>query len=98
MIKEEIEQAKENLTSLMESLEDLELVDTNTTEGKVMMANQTVEWNNRLLNDVKAKMEELRVSSSELQEKYTQLKQHRDLLQKILDNVGETPCGQEPSP
>ena len=96
MIKEEIEQAKETLTTLMENLEDLDLLDISMAEANVTKADQTVELNNSLLNDVKAKMEELRASSIELQDKYTQLKQHRDLLRQILDNVGENPCGKAP--
>ena len=97
MINTDIRIARNNLTSLMESLKDLDITNITIAEMKVRMANYTVEQNNRSLNNVKDKMEVLEASSNELQDKYTQLKQHRDLLQKILDNVGENPCGRQPS-
>ena len=97
MINKSIMIARNNLTSLMESLKDLDITNITIAEMKVRMANYTVEQNNRSLNNVKDKMEVLEASSNELQDKYTQLKQHRDLLQKILDNVGENPCGRQPS-
>ena len=97
MINKSIIIARNNLTSLMESLKDLDITNITIAEMKVRMANYTVEQNNRSLNNVKDKMEVLEASSNELQDKYTQLKQHRDLLQKILDNVGENPCGRQPS-
>ena len=81
----------------MESLKDLDITNNTTAEMKVRMANHTVERNNHSLNDVKDKIEVLEASSNELQDKYTQLKQYRDLLQKILENVGENPCGRQPS-
>ena len=97
MINKDIMIARNNLTSLMESLKDLDITNITIAEMKVRMANYTVEQNNRSLNNVKDKMEVLEASSNELQDKYTQLKQYRDLLRKILENVGENPCGRQPS-
>ena len=94
-IEKRLVQVRKDLERVMKTLQGLELTDADIklAEMKVTNATETVKQNERLLNIVMDKIKELGVSSSELEEKYKQLKQHRDLLRKIRHNVGEIPCG-----
>ena len=88
---EKVRNQLENLTRMLESLEFTD-VDIETAEMKVEMADALVQQNTDLLNGVIKKMDELKMSSDELEEKYRQLKQHRDLLRQILNNIGDNTC------
>ena len=94
LIEQNLTQVRNQLGKLTKKLENLEFpgADLETVIKKVQMANTVVQNNEKLLSGVVKKMADLKESSNELDEKYKQLKQHRDLLRQILNNIGDNSC------
>ena len=93
-VKQELVKAGSELKILMNRLQSFDLTNTDVMEAemKVNLMAEVVKQNDDLLATAARKMDMLDASSSELEEKYKQLKQHRDLLKQILDNIGKHPC------
>lgn len=83
---------RNELTSLMNKLQGLTNPNITTANDNVKTAETIVTNNGHLLNDVESKIKILSDTSIKLEEKYKELKQHRDLLQQILSNIGDSPC------
>ena len=96
LLEQELRRIKDHLKNLTNMLESLEFTEVNngigTAQMKVELAGEAVRQNNELLDGVMKKMNELKDSSDELEDKYKQLKQHRDLLRQILSNIGDNTC------
>jgi len=87
-------QVREQLENLTAQLKGAEVPDNviETAKMVVAMGNNTINNNEALLSELVNKLEKLEDSSDELEKKYKELKQHRDLLQHIMNNIGEYPC------
>ena len=94
LIEQNLTKVRNQLGNLTKKLENLEFpgADLETVKKKVQMANTVVQNNEKSLSGVVKKMADLKESSDELDEKYKQLKQHRDLLRQILNNIGDNSC------
>jgi len=94
-IMKQLEHVRSKLIMLTRRLRDIEPI----TEEDLMMVNDTVSRlseavgeNDRLIDAANQKVMELTRSTDELVNRNKQLKQHRDLLRKIKENIGSYTC------
>lgn len=94
-IMEQLEKVRSELVQLTGRLSSIEPV----SEEDLKMVNETVSRlsdavneNQRLIDAAQEKAKQLTRSTDELENKNKQLKQHRDLLRKIKDNIGSYTC------
>lgn len=91
----QLSEVRSNLTALTDRLSSIELVsedELNMLNETVSRLNETVQQNDRLIKAAQEKMLQLEQSTDQLVDKNKQLKQHRDLLGKIRDNIGDYTC------
>ena len=94
-ILKQLEQVRNELAMLSGRLNSLLPVsqdDLQVLNETVSRLSAAVEENGRLIEAAQEKLNQLTKSTDQLEDKNKQLKQHRDLLRKIKDNIGSYMC------